>query len=157
NYFSSFYFYWMSYQKLAFVVTPIITLFFGIFPLVTDPMSFASYFLPYFCLNIASSVLLQGGWHNFLMSERFNLLKMHVLMKPFTGPFHRDSPFRVTPKSRAPAARPAEIVLPLLLLVGLILALAAGIVRIQFVRTWGFEFWALAVNIFWGFVFLFMM
>jgi hypothetical protein len=30
-------------------------------------------------------------------------------------------------------------------------------VRIQMVRPWGFLFWALAVNIFWGVVFLFMM
>jgi cellulose synthase (UDP-forming) len=156
-YFSSFYFYWMSYQKLAFVLTPIITLFFGIFPLVTNPTSYASYFLPYFCLNIACSVLLQGGWQNFMMSERFNLLKMHVLMKTLTGLFHRDSPFTVTRKSRASAPRASEVLLPFLLLLGLALALAAGIVRIQMVRTWGFVFWALAVNIFWGIVFLFMM
>ncbi len=156
-YFSSFYFYWMSYQKLAFVLTPIITLFFGIFPLVTDPTSYASYFLPYFCLNIACSVLLQGGWQNFMMSERFNLLKMHVLMKTLSGLFHRDSPFTVTRKSRASAPRASEVLLPFLLLLGLALALAAGILRIQMVKPWGFVFWALAVNIFWGFVFLFMM
>lgn len=91
------------------------------------------------------------------MSERFNLLKMHVLMKTLSGLFQRNSPFIVTPKSRASAARATEILLPILLLAGLVLALAAGIVRIQLVRTWGFMFWALAVNIFWGFIFLLMM
>lgn len=156
-YFSSFYFYWMSFQKLAFVVTPIITLFFGVFPLVTDPTSYANYFLPYFCLNIASSVFLQGGWHNFIMSERFNLLKMHVLMKTLSGLLYRDTPFKVTPKAQAPKPRATEVLLPFVLLLGLVLAVAAGIVRIQMVPLWGYVFWALAVNIFWGVVFLFMM
>jgi cellulose synthase (UDP-forming) len=156
-YFSSFYFYWMSYQKLAFVITPIITLFFGVFPLVTDPSSYASNFLPYFCLNITCSVLLQGGWRNFMMSERFNLLKMHVLMKTLTGLVQRDSPFTVTRKSRSAAPRVSEVLLPVVILVGLILALTAGIVRIQQVHTWGFVFWALAVNIFWAIAFLLMM
>jgi hypothetical protein len=147
----------MSYQKLAFVLTPIITLFFGVFPLVTDPQSYARYFLPYFCLNITCSVLLQGGWQNFMMSERFNLLKMHVLMKTLTGFLHRDSPFKVTRKARASAPPVSEVLLPFLVLLGLVLSLAAGIVRVQQVRPWGFMFWALAVNIFWAIVFLFML
>lgn len=152
-YFSSFYFYWMSYQKLALVLTPIITLFFGVFPLVTDPWSYASNFLPYFCLNIACSVLLQGGWRSFMLSERFNLLKMHVLMKTLTGLFQRDTPFKVTRKSRSSAPQNSDVLLPLLILAGLILAFASGIVRIQTVRTWGFVFWALAVNAFWAVVY----
>jgi len=153
SYFSSFYFYWMSYQKLAFVITPIITLFFGVFPLVTDPWSYASNFLPYFCLNIACSVLLQGGWRNFMLSERFNLLKMHVLMKTLTGLFQRDTPFKVTRKSRSSAPQAAEVMMPVLIIMGLILALASGIVRIQQTGKWGFLFWALAVNIFWAIIY----
>ena len=55
------------------------------------------------------------------------------------------------------AAPASEVMLPFLILLGLVFALTAGIVRIQMVRPWGFLFWALAVNIFWGVVFLFMM
>ena len=34
-YFASMYFYWMSYQKLLYMLTPIIALITGIFPLIT--------------------------------------------------------------------------------------------------------------------------
>lgn len=156
-YFSSFYFYWMSWVKLFFVLTPIIALGLMVFPLVTDPISYASNFLPYFLLNLACSVLLQGGVRNFLRSEQFNLLKMHVLMKTMAGLFQKESLFFVTPKARAAAARASEVLLPLLLLVALVLALGGGIVRIQLVAWGGYEFWALAVNIFWAVVFLVMM
>ncbi|HEY6272586.1 MAG TPA: glycosyltransferase [Terriglobales bacterium] len=156
-YFSSFYFYWMSWVKMFFVLTPIIALLLATFPLVTDPASYASYFLPYFLLNLACSVLLQGGVRNFLRSEQFNLLKMHVLMKTLAGLFQKESLFFVTPKARAAAARTSEVLLPLILMLGLVLALGAGIVRIQMVAWGGYEFWALAVNIFWSVVFLVMM
>lgn len=156
-YFSSFYFYSMSWVKLFFVLTPIISLLLAVFPLVTDPVSYANYFLPYFLLNIACSVLLQGGVRNFLRSEQFNLLKMHVLMRTVAGLFQKESLFFVTPKARAAAARASEVFLPLLLMLGLVLAMGAGIVRIQMVAWGGYEFWALAVNIFWSVVFLVMM
>ncbi len=156
-YLSSFYFYWMSYVKLFFVLTPIISLLFGIFALSTDPESYASYFLPYFCLNLACSILLQGGVGNFLKSEVFNLVKMHVLMKSIGGLFDSKALFKVTPKSRAAAARASEVLLPLVLVAGLGIAMAFGIVRIQQVPRWGYMFWALAVNIFWSIVFLLMM
>lgn len=156
-YFSSFYFYWMSWVKLFFVLTPIIALLLAVFPLVTDPVSYASYFLPYFLLNLACSVLLQGGVRNFLRSEQFNLLKMHVLMRTMAGLFQKESLFFVTPKARAAAARASEVLLPLILMFGLVLAMGAGIVRIQMVAWGGYEFWAIAVNIFWAVVFLIMM
>jgi cellulose synthase (UDP-forming) len=155
-YFSSFYFYWMSWIKLFFVATPIIALFFAVFPLVTTPWEYASNFLPYFVLNLACSVMLQGGIRNFLLSEQFNLLKMHVLMKTISGLFQRESLFFVTPKARAAAARATEVLLPLGLLGALVLALAAGIVRIEQVTVGSYYFWALAVNIFWAVVFLVM-
>src|SRR5262249_52002885 len=155
-YFSSFYFYWMSWIKLFFVATPIIALFFATFPLVTTPWEYASNFLPYFVLNLACSVLLQGGIRNFLLSEQFNLLKMHVLMKTISGLFQRESLFFVTPKARAAAARVTEVLLPLGLLGALVLALGAGIIRIEKVAVGSYYFWALAVNIFWAVVFMIM-
>jgi cellulose synthase (UDP-forming) len=157
SYLSSFYFYWMSYVKLFFVLTPIISLLFGVFALTTDPESYASYFLPYFCLNLACSILLQGGVGNFMKSEVFNLIKMHVLMKSVGGLFQRKTTFKVTPKSRAAAAGISEVSLPVVLVLGLAIAMAVGFWRIQSVPRWGYTFWALSVNLFWSVVFLFMM
>src|SRR5215510_8839593 len=152
-YFSSFYFYWMSFVKLFFVVTPILCLSFAVFPLVTEPLAYASNFLPYFLLNIACSVLAQGGFYNFLSTERFNLLKMHVLMKTVAGLFQRHALFFVTPKARAAAARVSEVLFPLVVLLGLVVSLFIGIFRIERVPLWGYTFWALAVNIFWAVTF----
>ncbi len=156
SYFSSFYFYWMSWVKLFFVLTPILSLLLGQFPLYTDPASYASYFLPYFFINLACSVLLQGGVRNFLLSEEFNLLKMHVLMRSLGGLRARDHKFKVTPKARAAAARTTELLLPLLLEVALCGSLVAGFLRVRHTAVWGYMFWALMVNIVWAMVFLYM-
>ncbi|MBZ5530821.1 MAG: glycosyltransferase [Acidobacteriia bacterium] len=156
-YLGSFYFYWMSWVKLFLVTTPIVSLLLGVFALVTDPLSYANYFLPYFCLNLACSMIMQGGVRNFLMSEYFNLLKMHVLMKSVGGFFQRGMLFKVTPKAQAAAARLTEMMLPLCLVVMLGLSLAVGILRIQHVALWGYFFWALTVNIFWAVVFMLTM
>ncbi len=152
-YLSSFYFYWMSWIKLFMVVTPILSLFFGVFALVTDPLSYASYFLPYFCLNLVCSIMLQGGVRSFLISEYFNLLKMHVLIKTISGLF-RGGVFKVTPKAQAAAARLAELALPAVIVAMLGLSLVAGVIRIEHVPRWGYFFWALTVNIFWAVVFM---
>jgi hypothetical protein len=146
----------MSWVKLFLVVTPIVSLFFGVFVLVTDPLSYANYFLPYFCMNLACSIMLQGGVRNFLMSEYFNLLKMHVLMKSIGGLFHRGV-FKVTPKAQAAAARLTEMLLPLAIVVMLGFSLVAGFIRVQQVPRWGYVFWALTVNIFWAIVFIITM
>lgn len=101
-------------MKLAFVLMPIISLLFLAFPLFTDPVSYASFFLPYFFLDLACSVLRQGSVRNFIDSENFNLLKMRVLMGNLGGLFQRDSKFTVTPKARASSARIGQLLLPVL-------------------------------------------
>jgi cellulose synthase (UDP-forming) len=156
-YFASFYFYWLSYQKLFFVLTPAISLLFATFPLVADPLVYAKYFVPYFFLNVGSSIVLQGGFKNFLLGEQFNIVKMHVLMKTLAGLLKKESKFSVTPKSRAAAAKATEILLPLTIVVILGAALMAGWVRLNTVPRWGFVFWALIVNLFWALVFFIMM
>ena len=95
-YFASMYFYWMSYQKLLFLLTPIVALLAGVFPLITTPALFVSYFFPFFFLNVFASVLLQGGFRSYFHSEQFNILKMHVLLSSVTGLFRSKIGFKVT-------------------------------------------------------------
>jgi cellulose synthase (UDP-forming) len=153
-YFSSLYFYCMSYQKLFYVLTPIISLFFGVFALVAEPATYASYFLPYFLLNLTCSVLTQGGFRNFFLGEQFNLLKMHVMMKTLGGLFQRDSTFTVTPKAQASAARLSDLLLPVFLMGFLGASLFAAAIRLQHVPIFTYLFWALLVNVVWALVFL---
>jgi len=155
-YFASVYFYWMSYQKLLYILTPIVCLITGIFPLITEPRLFVSFFFPYFFLNLFASVLLQGGFTSYLRSEQFNILKMHVLMKTIFGLFRRESKFSVTPKSRAGAASFSEVIIPVILIFGLIASVIAGSIRLTHTHD-EFTFWALAVNIFWAAFYVFMM
>lgn len=156
-YLASFYFYWLSYQKLFFVLTPAISLLFAIFPLTADPKIYADYFVPYFLMNVGCSVVLQGGFKNFLLGEQFNIVKMHVLMKTIAGLLKRESKFKVTPKSRAAAAKLTEIGLPLSIVGVLGAALVAGWLRINLVPRYSFVWWALGVNLFWAAVFFIMM
>ncbi len=152
-YFSSFYFYWMSYQKLLYILTPIFCLLTGIFPLAAEPGTFARYFVPYLALNIAASALLQGGLKSFLLSEQFNLVKLSALMNSLKGLFQFGTEFSVTPKSKASSARWSDVPLQLILLVGSVAGIAVGGWRIHH-ATPGYQFWALAVNLFWSLFFV---
>ncbi len=152
-YFSSFYFYWMSYQKFFYILTPIFCLLTGIFPLVAEPDRFAIYFIPYFLLNLAASSLLQGGLFGFWLSEQFNLVKLSILARSISGFFQKDSKFSVTPKARGGAARWRDIASQIILLAALFVGLAAGSRRVYFSEP-GFQFWALVVNLIWVIIFV---
>lgn len=155
SYFGSFYFYWMGFQKLAYILTPIFCLITGIFPLVTTPEIFLLYFGPYFLLNTVASSLFQGGLRNFLMSEEFNLLKMKVLMSSITGLLTKGN-FKVTPKAQAKGAGLGDMLLHVLLALALVVAMGFGIKRL-FELPVGYEFWAYAVNLFWAAFYLFLL
>ena len=148
-YFASFYFYWMSYQKLLYTLTPTVCLLTGVFPLLTDPATFVKYFGPYFVLNTFSSVMLQGGFRSFIYSEQFNILKMRVMMESIIGLFGGGNKFRVTPKAHSNAAGWEDVILQMFLLSILVFATIVGTRRIMAVPV-GYEFWALAVNLFWS-------
>jgi cellulose synthase (UDP-forming) len=157
-YFASTYFYWMSYQKLLYLMTPIVALLFGIFPLVATPRVFVEFFFPYFFLNLYTCVLLQGGFTGYVRSEEFNVLKMHVLMQTIQGlfPGFRKMKFKVTPKSQAKGAGPREMLVPLTMCVLMAAALIVGTWRL--VRTSDvFYIWAFSINLFWCAFHLFLM
>ena len=154
-YLGSFYFYWMGFQKLAYILTPIFCLISGVFPLVTQPEIFVLYFGPYFLFNTVASSLFQGGLRNFLMSEEFNLLKLKVLMQSASG-LLTGGKFKVTPKSQAGGAGWGDVMLHLLLALGILVAMGFGLKRL-FMLPVGYEFWAYAVNLFWAAFYLFLL
>ncbi len=147
NYFASFYFYWMSFQKFIYIATPIFCLLAGIFPLIAVPKTFAIYFLPYFLLNVFATASLQGGLGGFWLSEEFNLIKMPILMATSAGFFRKEVPFTVTPKARDTSARWTEVWLQSLLLIGVLVALGFGCWKLAHTAPAGYYFWALVVNV----------
>lgn len=154
-YFSSFYAYWISYQKLFLILTPIFCLLTGIFPLAAEPGAFARYFGPYFGLNLLATVLLQGGLGATVESERFNIVKLAALMGSLKGFFHSNSKFSVTPKSKAPSAGWSQVWLQLALLAGILAGVVVGVWRIHVAAT-EFQVWTLAVNLWWNMFFAFL-
>jgi len=155
-YLASFYFYWTSFQKLFYLLVPIFCVLAGVFPLLTDPESYLAYFLPYLALNVAASAGLQGGLSGFVLTERYNLIKLGAMMRATTGLFRREARFAVTPKAEGAAAS-ARRVLPYLVLEVLLgLAVVAGVIRIVNARG-VFEFWAYAVNIVFALFFLYLL
>jgi cellulose synthase (UDP-forming) len=152
-YFASFYFYWVSYQKLLYVITPIFSLATGIFPLVAAPKIFALYFAPYFLMNVVASALLQGGLQSYLLSEQFNVVKLPVLMRSVAGLVRREGTFRVTPKSRSEAARPSNVMIQIVLAAALAAAAGMGAWRLA-AATPGYYFWAVALNMLWALFYL---
>ncbi|HWR36931.1 MAG TPA: glycosyltransferase [Clostridia bacterium] len=148
-YFSSFYFYWMSYQRLIFLVTPIICLSAGVFPLRATPELFVLYFFPYFFLNLFASATLQGGFRAFFYSEQFNIMKMHVLLHAVSGLVKKKMGFSVTPKARAGAATSLDVFMPASLLFLTVISIAAGTLRLRVAGS-EYIFWALVVNLVWA-------
>src|SRR5579863_305832 len=157
NYFASFYFYWMSFQKFIYIATPIFCLVAAIFPLIATPKTFAIYFIPYFLLNIIATALLQGGFGGFWLSEEFNLIKMPVLMSTIVGFFRKEVAFKVTPKARDTSARWTEVWLQSLLLIGVLVAVGFGFWRLAHIAWYGYYFWAIVVNIVWAIFYIFLL
>lgn len=155
-YLSSFYFYWTSFQKLFFLLVPVFCVATGLFPLRTDPERYLEFFLPYLGLNLLATVALQGGLSGFLLTERYNLIKLGAMMRALSGLVQRRAQFRVTPKARSDAATPRRV-LPYLVLESLLgLAIVGGVIRILSAPGL-FEFWAYAVNVVFALFFLYLL
>jgi cellulose synthase (UDP-forming) len=155
-YLASFYFYWTSFQKVFYLLVPVFSVATATFPLLTQPEAYVRHFLPYLGLNLLATAALQGGWHGFVLTERYNLIKLGSMMRSVAGFFRRRAQFAVTPKARGAAAA-FRHVLPYMVLEALLgLAVAGGVVRIVSARTM-FEFWAYGVNVFFALFFLFLM
>ncbi len=155
-YLSSFYFYWMSFQKLVYLVVPVFCVATGIFPLRTEPGVFFRYFLPYLAFNLAATAAMQGGFRGFVLTERYNLIKLGSMMQSVLGFLPGQFRFAVTPKAEGAAASPRRLLPYLALVAGLALAAVWGAVRA--VRAPGeYELWAYAVNVFFSLFFLYLL
>lgn len=100
SYFSSFLAYFESFQRLIFILTPVIIVLFNIFPMDTDVRSFLFRWIPYFLLSLFVNQLGGRGYFNYFMTERFNMLKMFIFIQSTFTLFQSKSlKFKVTPKS----------------------------------------------------------
>ena len=152
SYFSSVYFYWMSYPKLILVFTPIFALLTGIFPLYAEFSDFWIYFGPYLVLNVAASAWIQRGFRGLLLTEQFTLIKLHIMMESVLGFLKKHPKFKITPKTQGEASRVLRVWLQGAIVVLTSLAIIVGFIKLPGAS--GFRQWAIAVCIFWSFYFL---
>jgi cellulose synthase (UDP-forming) len=155
-YLSSFYFYWTSVQKLFFLLVPAFCVATGVFPLLTEPGRYLEYFLPALVLNLVATIALQGGVIGFLLTERYNLIKLGSMLQALSGLLIKKAQFRVTPKAKSGAATVRQA-LPYLVLVGLLgMALIGGAIRILNAKVPN-EVWAYAVTASFALFFLYLL
>jgi cellulose synthase (UDP-forming) len=155
-YLSSFYFYWTSVQKLFFLLVPIFCVATGIFPLLTDPRQYVEYFVPALLLNLVATIALQGGVSGFILTERYNLIKLGSMLRALNGLVVGQAQFKVTPKAKSAGATVRQV-LPYLVLVALLgLAVIAGGIRL--LNAGGvYEVWAYGVTVAFALFFLYLL
>lgn len=149
---SSIYFYWMSYQRLIYLFTPLFSLIMGIFPLQTSVGSFWLYFGPYFGLNLAASISVFRDFKSLFLSEQFTMIKLHVMLKTVFGLRKGERKFVVTPKTRGSGSRFMEVWPQLLILFTAVVAILVGFARLPDLST--FRLWATTFSLFWAFYFV---
>lgn len=155
-YLSSFYFYWTSVQKLFFLLVPVFCVATGVFPLLTDPGEYLLYFAPALFLNLVATIALQGGLTGFLLTERYNLIKLGSMLQALSGLVRKQAQFKVTPKARSGAAT-AWQVMPYLVMVALLaVSVVAGVIRMDFARNPN-EVWAYAITASFAVFFLYLL
>ena len=155
-YLSSFYFYWTSVQKLFFLLVPFFCVVSGLFPLRTEPGQYVEYFLPALVLNLVATIALQGGITGFLLTERYNLIKLGSMLQALSGLVRSKAQFKVTPKSKSGAATVRQV-LPYLVMVGLLgVSVIAGGIRIANAKGPN-EVWAYAITAGFALFFLYLL
>jgi hypothetical protein len=156
SYLSSFYFYWTSVQKLFFLLIPVLCVATGVFPLLTEPSQYLRYFVPALALNLIATIALQGGVTGFVLTERYNLIKLGSMLRALSGLVRAKAQFKVTPKSRSGGATFRQA-LPYVVAVGLlVVSVIAGGVRIAR-ATDPNELWAYAVTVTFAVFFLYLL
>ncbi len=134
-----------SWVRLFSVLTVIFASLTGIFPLLSDPLDFASYYLPFLVANLTATSILAGNWRTPFLMERYNFVKIHATLTALSGLFERDAKFQVTPKSRAPAAELRQAAPYVVLLFLVYTAMVWAVVQAYQAENEG-QFWAYIVT-----------
>jgi len=127
-----------------------------VFPLLTDPSQYLQYFVPALLLNLVATVALQGGINGFVLTERYNLIKLGSMLRALSGLVRSKAQFKVTPKAKSGAATIWQA-LPYLVAIALLgFSVIAGGVRISN-ATGPNELWAYAVTVTFALFFLYLL
>ena len=137
NYVASILHFVEGYQDLVYVLTPVLVLLTGVWPLRVGGLEFLALWLPFFSLKLLCSILLGRGHYRWLQIELYSMLRMFTLIQASMVLFlPRGLRFRVTPKrvDKTVYSRERRQILPLVGVLALIIAALVLGVRNQLER-----------------------
>lgn len=105
NYVASMIIYFDGWQKAIFYLTPIVVLFTGMMPLVTNTEDFLIHFVPFFVLSIWCFEELGRGYGEMLFVEQYNMARCAAFCFSTLAIFKSNKKFRVTNKRMRGSAR----------------------------------------------------
>lgn len=155
-YLASFYFYWASLQKVFMLLVPAFCVLTAIFPLRTTAADYFAHFLPFLAASLVATIGLQGGVKGFLLTERYNLIKLGSMLRALGGLWRREARFQVTPKAQAEAAAWRRLAPYLALIAVLASTVVVGLFKLR-TAAGQFEFWAYGVNVVFAGFFLYLL
>ncbi len=123
--------YFDSFQKLIYLLLPIISLTTSLFPIKEFGLPFLYRFLPYMVLGVVANTVLGRGFYSFWLIEQYNVLKMFTFIKAtgtlFTGKAQK---FKVTKKEAGASEKSisTKLILPQIILLSItVIAIASAI------------------------------
>jgi cellulose synthase (UDP-forming) len=148
-YFASMYTYFDGFQKLIYLLTPIIILTTGILPILTDPATFIKYFIPYFFVSIYGMSLTMGGFRGMIKTEQYNLIKLVNQMKSVIKGLFGKEKYVVTPKGSETKRNINEVIVQIIITILGFIAIVKGIFYIASGYVQDGYLWAYVASIFW--------
>jgi len=105
NYVASMTIYLDGWQKAIFYITPVLVLFTGMMPLVTETSDFLIHFVPFFLLSIWCFEELGRGYGEMMYVEQYNMARCFAFCYATLGLFMGKLKFRVTSKKMTGSTR----------------------------------------------------
>ncbi len=134
SHFAAVFTYFDAYQKLIYLLTPVILLFTGIMPIkVISGIDFMLHWIPYFGLTMLANIVLGRGYFDYLAVEKFNTLKMVTFIRAsFSLIFRKNIKFNVTPKSVEKSVKQKdrrELIIHILILAAIIASVLYALIN----------------------------
>ncbi|MDD5773606.1 MAG: glycosyltransferase [bacterium] len=147
-YFASMYTYFGGFQKLIYLLVPIIILNTGFIPIHSDPSTFLNFFVPYFFVSVYGMSLTMGGFRGIILVEQYNIIKLVNQMKAVIRGIFGKEKYIVTPKQSRMENNLNEVSLQLSISMLSCIAIIKGVIDIFHLG--GIQFWAYLASIFWA-------
>ena len=133
SHFAAIFTYFDAYQKLVYLLTPVVLLLTGIMPLkLLGGLEFLWHWLPYFALTMLTNVAVGRGFFEYFSVEKYNTLKMITFIKASFSLIWSRNIFRVTPKKAAATVKKkdrAELRVHFVILLSIIVAVVYAAVN----------------------------